>query len=145
MNVIKEFLLSYLATLGFVIMFSIPKEALFTSSLVGALGWTSLSIVHNFTESLIAGTFLASLLVGLLGETLARYNKKPATIYIIPGIIPLVPGSGMYYTMLALVENNFYEAAFKGTETLFVAASISIGLIISSTLSRSIKRVKFKS
>ncbi|NMB33315.1 MAG: threonine/serine exporter, partial [Clostridium sp.] len=60
------------------------------------------------------------------------------------GIVPLVPGAGMYYTMLALVQKDFHLAASKGTETFFIAAAISIGVIISTFLSQSIKRVKFK-
>ncbi len=75
---------------------------------------------------------------------MARYYKKPATVYIIPGIVPLVPGAGMYYTMLALVSKDFYTAINKGTETFFIAAAISLGIIISTSLSRSIKRMKHK-
>ncbi len=59
-------------------------------------------------------------MVGTLGELFARYFKKPATVYIIPGIVPLVPGAGMYYTMLALVEKDFLLAANNGTETFFL-------------------------
>ena len=50
----------------------------------------------------------------------------------------------MYYTMLALVRKDFLLAANKGTETFFIAAAISIGIIISTSLSRSINRVKNK-
>ena len=74
----------------------------------------------------------------------AKYFKKPATVFIIPGIITLVPGAGMYYTMLALIKKDFHEAANTGTETIFIAAAIAIGIILSSTMSRSIKRVKNK-
>ena len=95
-------------------------------------------------HSFVAGTFFGALTVGILGEFLARLNKKPATLYITPGIIPLVPGAGMYYTMLALIEKDFSMAGNKGVETLFIAAAISIGIIISSVFSRSIKRVRQK-
>lgn len=76
---------------------------------------------------------------------LARNSKKPATVFIIPGIVPLVPGSGMYYTMLAITEKRFNDAANIGTETIFIAVAIAMGIIISSSLSKSIKRVKNKS
>ncbi len=144
MAIIKQFILSFLSTIGFAILFSIPRDSIIKSGLVGASGWVTLYISSIYFESNIAGTFFAAIIVGILGELLARHYKKPATVYSIPGIVPLVPGAGMYYTMLALVEKDFHNAANKGTETFFIAAAISIGIIISTSLSRSIKRVKHK-
>ena len=106
--------------------------------------WITFYIISIHLNSYTSATFFAAIVVGILGELLARYYKKPATVYIIPGIVPLVPGAGMYYTMLALVSKDFYTAINKGTETFFIAAAISLGIIISTSLSRSIKRMKHK-
>ena len=94
-----------------------PKNSIFKSGIAGALGWVTFYIISINFNSHISGTFFAAIAVGILGELLARYYKKPATVYIIPGIVPLVPGAGMYYTMLALVRKDFYVAISKGTET----------------------------
>jgi uncharacterized membrane protein YjjB (DUF3815 family) len=144
MVIIKQFIFSFLSTIGFAVLFSIPKGSIIKSGIAGASGWVTFYISSMYFESHVAGTFFAAIVVGILGELLARYYKKPATVYIIPGIVPLVPGAGMYYTMLALVEKDFYTAANKGTETFFIAAAISIGIIVSTSLSSSIKRVKHK-
>lgn len=144
MKIAKLFLFSYLSTMGFAMLFGIPKNSIVKSGFVGAFGWITYYITSQYLNSNIAGTFFAAVIVGILGELFARYYKKPATVYIIPGIVPLVPGAGMYYTMLALVRKEFLLAANKGTETFFVAAAISIGVIISTSLSRSINRVKYK-
>ena len=144
MNLIKQFVLSFMSTIGFAVLFSAPKETIGFAGLTGATGWVLFSITSKIFQSNIAGTFFGAITVGLLGELLARLCKKPATIYITSGIIPLVPGAGMYYTMLAIIENDFTMAANKGVETFFIAAAIAIGIIISSGFSRSIKRVKQK-
>ncbi|NLW22770.1 MAG: threonine/serine exporter [Tissierellia bacterium] len=144
MTIVKQLLFSFLSIIGFSILYGTPRNSILKTSLVGAMGWISLYISSLFFDSKILGTFLAAVTVGILGELFARYYKKPATVFIIPGIFPLVPGAGMYYTMLALIEKDFISAANKGTETLFIAAAISIGIILSTTLSRSIKRVKSK-
>lgn len=144
MVILKQFILSFLSTICFSVLFSIPRDCIAKSGFIGALGWVTLYINSKFLNSTIAGTFFAAVTVGILGELFARYYKKPATVFIIPGIIPLVPGAGMYYTMLFLIEKDFLLAATKGTETLFIAAAISIGIILSTSLSRSIKRVKHK-
>lgn len=144
MGIIKQFIFSFFATIGAAVLFSIPKDSIIASGTVGASGWIVYTIILNRYSSPVAGTFFGALTIGILGELLARHFKKPATVFIIPGIIPLVPGAGMYYTMLALIEKRFYDAVNLGTETLFIAAAIAVGIIISSTLSQSIKRVKNK-
>ncbi|MBU5257410.1 threonine/serine exporter family protein [Tissierella praeacuta] len=144
MNIIKQLILSFMSTIGFSVLFSSPKENLIYAGIAGSMGWTIYYITANLLHSNIIGTFFGAITVGLLGELLARLCKKPATIYITSGIVPLVPGAGMYYTMLAIIENDFNLAANKGVETFFIAITIAIGIIISSGFSKSIKRVKQK-
>lgn len=144
MKLLSQFIFSFFATIGFSIYFSIPYNVIIISGLVGGSSWTLHYIILTILNNKVLGTFLASLLVGVLGEYLAIKLKKPATVFITPGIIPLVPGAGMYYTMSYLVEEDFSNAAALGTETLFLAAAISIGIIVSTIFSRSIKSFKTK-
>lgn len=144
MAIIKELTFSFMSTIGFAVLFNCPKSSVVYAGLTGAIGWMLYYIAFTISKNYVVATFIGALTVGLLGEVLARKNKKPATLYITAGIIPLVPGAGAYYTMLHLIENEFSLAAAKGVETLFIAAAISIGVIISSISSKSIKRVRQK-
>ncbi|MCR2042539.1 threonine/serine exporter family protein [Anaerosalibacter massiliensis] len=145
MELFKQFIFSFFATIGAAVLFSIPKDSIISAGAIGGFGWIIYTFILNQYSSAVAGTFFGALTVGILGELLARHFKKPATVFIIPGIIPLVPGAGMYYTMLALIEKRFYDSVNIGAETLFIAVAIAIGIVMSSSLSRSIKRVKNKS
>lgn len=136
----KQIIYSFLSTIGFAVLFNIPKGSILMSGINGAAGWAIYMIINNIYSSPVAATFLAAITVGLIGEILAKHFKKPATVFIIPGIVPLVPGAGTYYTMLAIVEKNFLEAANIGTETLFIAGSIASGIIISSSLIKVLKK-----
>lgn len=144
MNIIWQLILAFLSTIGFSILFSTPKKEVPYAGIAGGMAWGLYSIMTNLFHSNIAGTLFGALTVGLLGELLARIRKKPAILYITSGIVPLVPGAGMYYTMLAVLDNDFILAANKGVETFFIAAAIAVGVIISSAFSRSINRVKHK-
>ncbi|HSH34747.1 threonine/serine exporter family protein, partial [Schnuerera sp.] len=115
MVLLKHFIFAFLSSIGFAILFSIPKDSIAKSGFVGATGWIAYYITSSILNSNVAGTFFAAVTVGISGELFARHYKKPATVFIVPGIIPLVPGAGMYYTMLALVEKDFISAANKGT------------------------------
>jgi len=144
MDIIKTLIFAFLSTVGFSVLFTTPKDSIVKAGIVGSIGWGLYYISSLVLNNSIISTLIASISIGIVGELFAKYYKKPATVFIIPGIIPLVPGAGMYYTMLELVEKNYYAAVDKGTETFFLAAAISIGLIISTTLSTSIKRAKSK-
>jgi len=144
MYFIKNFFYALLSTIGFSVLFNIPKDSVIKSGLVGALGWIINILTKGLFSSSVAGAFAGAITVGLFGEFLARYFKKPATIYIIPGIIPLVPGAGMYYTMLSIIEKDFITTANTGTETTFIAISIACGIIISSSISKMLKKYKEK-
>lgn len=139
MQLIYQFLLSSGATIGFSIYFNAPLSSIIPTGILGGLSWSLYYVFFSYLDQKIIGAFLAAFLVGTLGELLAIIYKKPATVFITPGIVPLVPGAGMYYTMLFLVEENFDMAISRGVETFFIAASISIGIITSTIFSRSIK------
>lgn len=142
MQMIKEMILAGFFTIGIAILLQSPKKTSLYGGLIGGLSWGVLYIGVNMAGNIIVGSFLSAFTVGILGEVLARWTKKPSTLYVNPGIVPLVPGAGMYYTMFFLVENDYIAAVEKGVETFFIAAAISMGLIISSAFSQSLKTFK---
>lgn len=141
MTYIFQFFISFIATIGFGIFFGAPFSSIIPTGFSGAISWI---VYYFFTNNYgpIAATFIASFCVGIFGEALAIIYKKPATVFITPGIVSLVPGAGMYYTMLYLVEKDFNNAASYGTQTFFVAAAIAIGIVTATVFSRSIKSFK---
>lgn len=130
MTYFVQFLFGIISTMGFAILFHVPKKDLFMSSIVGASGWVIFVYCKNEYGSALMGCFLAACMVGLLADILSKLFKETATVYIIPGIIPLVPGAGMYYTTLHLINGEIESAATTGTETLLMAGSISVGLLM---------------
>lgn len=52
--------------------------------------------------------------VCLWSEGMARVRKAPANIFMIPGIIPLLPGGALYYTMSALIGGDMDTVMLKG-------------------------------
>ena len=139
---IKAFLFAFAATLGFCILFHVPKRHIATASLIGALGWVVYYASAAYGNGSAFSCFIAACLVGLLGDICSRVFKEASTVYIIPGILPLVPGAGMYYTMLAIIEGNLEETAATGTETLMMAGAIAVGLLVMGAILRIIVSIK---
>ena len=81
----------------------------------------------------------------MFSEILARKLKYPAISFVIPGIIPLVPGLSLYNTMLFLVQNNYDSAISTGATTLFVSGAIALGVLVVSSLFRTLTILKYNS
>ena len=88
---------------------------------------------NTLTSPLIV---VASAVISLFSEILARKLKYPAINFIIPGILPLVPGLGLYNTMYALVQKDYALSASTGTETLLKSAGIAIGILIITSFTK---------
>lgn len=139
---IQQLLYAFLATIGFAVIFNSPKDTIIKSGFAGTSGWLVYFFTNEITGSPIAGSFLGALTVGILGEVFAKIFKKPSTTFTIPGIIPLVPGAGIYYTMLALTEKQFLDAADSGSQTILVSVALASGIIVSSSVNRAIMKYR---
>ncbi len=136
-----QIIFSFLSSFSCAALFSAPRKSLIPSGFVGMVGWMIYYFINNFTNhSIYLAAFLGSLAVSILGELSAKIFKKPATVFIMPGLLPLVPGAGIYYTMLDIVNDSAVPGYSKGLETLLVAIAIAFGIIVSSVFSNSIRR-----
>lgn len=140
-----EFVFAAVCTLGFGILFNIPRKQLAYASFTGAVGWILYSQLIGRFDSPVMAAFAGAMAVGLISEILARKRRMPATVFIIPGLIPLVPGYGLYYSMLKIIEADYSAATEIGVETMLVAISISSAVIVTTSIGRKFKRKKVQS
>ncbi len=111
-------------------------------AMVGGLGWLTYTLL--IPESGIAGTesfFWGAMVVAVLSEVLAFIVKNPATVYLVPGLLPLVPGGGMFQTMRAVVTGDLEKALSIGFTTLTAAGAIALAVALASSLTRIIKSI----
>lgn len=126
---ILQLLITYVATVSFGIIFSVPKRALLIGGLIGTISWGIFQLGIHFNTSYVFATAIASFIAAFISHLLARKVLLPVTTLAIPGIIPLVPGSRAYFTMLAFVESDYLLGLQFGVETMLRAGAIAAGLI----------------
>lgn len=129
-----EIIICYIATLCFGILFNVPRRVVWMGALVGCLAYVIHRTLPTLGVSLILATVLASLVSATLSIFLAKKFRVPATTFSIPAIIPLVPGSKAYFTMLAFVENDYLLGLELGTETMLQAGAIATGLVFALSI-----------
>ena len=123
-DILLDLIYCFAASLFFALIMNTPKNTLMHTSIVASIGYLiylSCSAQLNTTLGFFAGTTF----VAMMGEIFARRFKMPATIFIFPAIIPIVPGLGLYETMLAFVQNDILSALEIGADTIFNIVSVS--------------------
>ena len=127
--ILVEFIVAMFATISFAILFNAPKKEVIYCGLTGALGWI---VYYGMTQNglhIVLGAVVSTFCLTILARCFAVVRKSPVTIYLLPGIFPLVPGAGIYYTAYYLFIGNTEMSGFKGLETLEIAGAIVFGII----------------
>lgn len=136
---------SFIACIGFAFIFRIhhhPKFALI-ASFGGALGCGIYLLATTFTQDIMA-YFIAMAIVALYSEIIARILKAPATIFLIIGCFPLVPGRGIYETMLSCIQGNSELFLDSFLHTLGISLSLALAILVVSTIFKVIKKLSIK-
>ncbi len=123
---------------AFAVLIRVPRRDLFFAGLAGLLSGFVYAAAGAVGLHAIAQVLLAAVAAGGLSEILARVRRAPATVYLMPGLIPLVPGLLAYRAMYALLRGDYVSGAAIGVETLYWAAAIGVGIALVLTVSRSL-------
>ncbi|MBE6667747.1 MAG: threonine/serine exporter [Ruminococcaceae bacterium] len=130
---IKMLISSVLGTVGFGILFKMQAKKLIT---VAFLGGGCITLYYLFSNVLKTNAFVsaivATLFVSVAAELLARVLQAPAVIFIIPSIIPIVPGGALYRFMKGLINGSVSEALPYGKEAILTALGVAGGIIVVS-------------
>ena len=138
-DLLINFIFSFAVTAGFSIFFNAPKKSLIPCGIVGGIGWCAYILMSKSSYfSNVFSMVVASAVISLLSEILARKLKYPSINFIIPGILPLVPGLGLYNTMYSLVQKDYALAASTGTIGILIITSFT------KTYYRILKKIKLK-
>lgn len=122
-----------------------PRPAWITVGITGMIGWATSEALsrQKFPELVVA--VASALLIGGVAEILARLQKQPVTVYIVSGIIPLVPGTTAYNSMLAFLERNFDRGLYLAFKAFLLASYLAAGLALAPLFVRYLKSLLSRS
>ena len=134
MTILTGIATAFIGSLGFSMMFQNHGMKLFLSALGGGLTWAFYLLLDQIDFSYHIAYFFSAVAAALYAELMARKCKAPATIFLIPSIVPLIPGGSLYYTMLFAVSGDVEAFTERGMQTLNIAISIAVGVVLVSVL-----------
>ena len=130
---ILQILCASVATVCFALLFGVPVRFFLPCGIIGGTGWLLFMTVKPFSSSAVA-IFVAMFTVAIMSRWFAVLNRCPTTIFLISGLIPLVPGADTYRAAYYAVNGHFTLASYKAFDAVKVAVAIVIGIVLAFEL-----------
>jgi uncharacterized membrane protein YjjP (DUF1212 family) len=143
-------------SLTFAVSLAVPRNVLVPSALGGALIWVVYVLLtaggdqaHAAGRHPIPGlnmppvlaSAIAAVLLGLLGNLLARRRRAAALPYVVPAIAPLLPGTALYRGMIELNTGGPQVGVLSLIGAISVALALGAGVNLGGELVRAFQRI----
>lgn len=129
LSFIVQFISSILIGAFSSVFLNAPHRTWQPMALSGLLGWlVRYALMEFFGVSSPIATYVSSLNISLLAQYFARRRKQPSSIFLIPGLFPMVPGGLIYQTVFEYLSGNTALGFYYLTETFLTGVSIVLGI-----------------
>ena len=129
---------AFLGIISVSVIYGVERKFFKDCGLCGAIGWLINLALGHYIEDHALCVFWATLVVAWVAHLFARIRKAPVTLFLIPGILPLVPGVGMYRSIFNLITVSNEMAGHYLLETLKTAGCIALAIFLIDTIFRMI-------
>ena len=125
---------AFFAVASFTRILELPRRFLMWYGTAGALCWLVYLNDRDGAGSKILAAFAAGLAVAVFSHLAARILKAPVTVFLIPGILPLVPGASIYNSVYYMIQDNQPQSSHYLAETLQIAGAIAMAVFLVDSL-----------
>ena len=124
--------LCVLGTAGFCVILHVSKSKFAIAVFGGAVSAFTAALFEYAGAGIFKSTLIAMIALCAFSEVAARVVKTQASVIMIPGSIPLLPGGSLYYMMSFLVHFNSEMFYYYARETVLTGLGIALGAVIVS-------------
>ena len=131
-----QIIAAFVASLCFAVLFNIRGKKMIAAAFGGLLSWGVFILLKFITANEPIRYFAVAVLISFYAEIMARVLKTPTTTFHMTGLVPLIPGGSLYYTMKAALEGNpqgFFQKAIK---TMELAVALALGIVITTAFTK---------
>ena len=130
----------FIAIFAFSFLLETPRQYVVSAGITGAVGGAVYLVCIHYNMNIVLASFLSALAAAVLSHIFARIVKAPVTVFLIAGILPTVPGSGMYRIVYHMIEGSQSRTLYYLIQTLQIAGVIALAIFIVDTFFRIIKK-----
>lgn len=140
MDFLVNAILAGFASVGFGMVFNVPKNALLYCAIGGAVTLTCRNLFLDLGVQIELAAFFASTIIGIVSLTWANKNHVPRLVYTVASIIPIIPGTYAMRAIINLLNMNTYGVNSELINTFIenflragsILGAISFGIAIPS-------------
>jgi len=125
---------AFFAVVTIAVLNGVPKKYLIYSGTVGAAGWAVYLLMRYVDVNEAMAMFVAALVVAVVSHVYARVLKAPVTLFLVCGILPLVPGVAMYRVVYYLLISDTVTAGHYAVTTASVTGAIALAVFLVDTV-----------
>lgn len=137
----KEIFLAICVAVGFAVLFSTPKRALWAVAVLGAAGFTVRNFFLQFvSDNIIAASLAGASVVGISGLYFAHRVHTPPIVFTVPAITNMIPGKLGYQFIIGLLKfvsedvnsaqiQTYLEILSDGLRASLIMLALAIGII----------------
>ena len=118
-----------LACSGFSVVFGARRRAIVYASVGGGITYTVYLLAYRISGSVFDATFAGAVFVAVYAYAICRFTHIPETVMLTICVVPLLPGSNLYYTALGAVTQNPDMFISQGKMLIVICIGISVGFI----------------
>lgn len=116
-------------SLGFCLLFNV-RGGRIPYVVVGAMvTWMIYLICAAAGQAVFVCSMLSTVFATIFCEALAHGLKAPVTAFLMPVLIPLVPGGGLYYTVYNLLTGETARMRGYANDTVMTCFGIVLGIV----------------
>lgn len=133
-EMLLQTLATFMLTVSFCVILATPRSEWIFCGISGIVSYLVNQLILTSGIHQILATLGASMALSLSSRMLAVLRRQPVTVYLMPGIFPLAPGAGIYFTAYYLIAGDMEAFSQEGMKTLETAVAIALGIVFASGL-----------
>ncbi len=126
--VLRQASLAFVAVLAFAVLFNVPRRSLLACGVTGVCGYLAQMLARDLGATPAGTAFIGASVVALLGEIFARSLSLPATVFIVTGFLPLLPGVAATRAVIELISGDYARGGPNAITAAVNAAAIAAGI-----------------
>lgn len=142
---IIQLITATLGSFGFSVLYNHRSNKLIIATLGGLFSWLVYLLLEPLFPSESIRYLISSSAITIYAEIFARVLRTPTTSFLVPSIIPLVPGRALYYTMNYALHSQWPECVESAMYTMQLALFIAVGIIAVTTSIRILHSISVNS
>jgi len=130
MDILISCVTAFLGSLGFSLIFNLRGRQIVLTSLGGLIAWAVYLLVDyllvktSYFIPCFAGTVAGVTYISIL----SGHTKAPTMVLQLPALVPLIPGSSLYYTLYYFCQSDWQQMFSYAAKTFAFVFGITMGM-----------------